>query len=352
MRLVRSLPVLLPMVLMLALTTFGVRLYLWLEPASDPSALEAKPVVVYIKPNTGVRGIADLLGEAGVIKSRWVFLALAFLEGSLTSLQAGEYQFSPTMSTEEVLKALQEGRVITHLVTIPEGFTLQQIAELLSSERLVDVARFEVVAQDPQFVASLGLTGDSVEGFLFPDTYRLTRRMSEEEIIRVMVGRFRQVFGPAFRARAREVDLSVREVVTLASVIEKEAKVNRERPLIAGVFVNRLRRDMPLQADPTIIYTHPDLRGRLTRADLRTPSPYNTYLRPGLPPGPISNPGRASLEAALFPARTPYLYFVAKNDGTHYFSRTLSDHERAVRRYQGGGVQVEAARPAGRSLPR
>jgi UPF0755 protein len=208
------------------------------------------------------------------------------------------------------------------------------VASLLATERLVDADRFSALAHDPETAKRLGVPGASLEGYLFPDTYRLTRGMGEEEILRVMVSRFRQALPADFEARCARLDLTPHEVVTLASVIEKEAALNEERPIISAVFHNRLRRRMPLQSDPTAVYGLREKR-RITPEDLQRNTPYNTYLHAGLPPGPIANPGLASLMAAVNPGRVSFLYFVAKNDGSHHFSQTLEQHGEAVRLYQG-----------------
>ena len=238
------------------------------------------------------------------------------------------------MSLLEVLRRLESGRVVTHQVTIPEGFTALDIAQLLASERLADPVRFMALVGDPALATRLGLPGPTLEGYLFPDTYRLSRGMGEEEILQIMAARFRQVVPADIEARAERLQLDIRGVITLASLIEKEAKQDRERPIIAGVFLNRLRLSMPLQSDPTAVYGAPDPRRRVTPLDLQRKTPYNTYQNPGLPPGPIANPGLSSILAVLSPARVSYLYFVAKNDGTHFFSRTLDEHTHAVRLYQ------------------
>jgi UPF0755 protein len=323
-----------PLVVALLLTAVGVRTYLQFDPTQTAPGAEAVATIVYIKPHARVQEIAETLREAGVIQSPWGFLALAYVQGSLKRLQAGEYEFSLHMPLLEVLRRLESGRVITHQVTIPEGFTALDIAQLLASEQLADPARFMALTEDPALAARLGVPGPTLEGYLFPDTYRLSRGMGEEEIIRVMVARFRQVVPADIEARAERLNLNTRGVITLASLIEKEAKLDRERPIIAGVFYNRLRLNMPLQSDPTAVYGAPDPRRRVTPLDLQRKSPYNTYQTAGLPPGPIANPGLPSIMAALNPARVKYLYFVAKNDGTHFFSRTLEEHTQAVRLYQ------------------
>lgn len=323
--------------LALAMTAVGVRTYLQSDIAGLTGAGIGPPTIVYIKPKTGVQEIAQTLREAGVIQSRWVFLTLAYLQGSLTRLQAGEYEFTRGMSILEILRKLEAGRVITHQVTIPEGFTAQDIGRLLAGERLVDADRFTALVKDPQFVESQGVPGNTLEGYLFPDTYRLTRGMGEEEVLRIMVARFHQSAPKDIEERAERLGLDLHSVVTLASLIEKEAKLDSERPLVAAVFHNRLRRNMPLQSDPTAVYGAASPRRRITPLDLRRQTPYNTYLRAGLPPGPIANPGLASLKAALNPAHVNFLYFVAKNDGSHFFSRTLEQHAQAVRKYQARG---------------
>ncbi|MGH7369597.1 MAG: endolytic transglycosylase MltG, partial [Candidatus Methylomirabilaceae bacterium] len=287
--------------------------------------------------HTSSFGIATALKEAGVIRSRLGFLAVAFVQGAHRRLLPGEYEFDQKVFLLEVIKRLEQGRGLVHQVTIPEGLAAQQIAELLAEQGLADRDRFMSLARDRVLLEAQGIEGDSFEGYLFPDTYRLVKGHREEAIIQLMLRRFQGVFGPEEQALADKLGMSVRDVVTLASLIEREAKVPQERPVISAVFHNRLRLRMPLQSDPTVLYALSRFSGRLTRANLQAPSPYNTYLNNGLPPGPIANPGRASIMAALQPAATRYLYFVSKNDGTHAFSRTLREHEVLVRRYQIGG---------------
>jgi UPF0755 protein len=322
------------LILAVALTAIGVRTYLHSDPARFPGVRPGAPKIVYIKPKSGVQEIAYTLWEAGVIRSRWAFLGMAYLQGAPTRLKAGEYEFTHGMSLREILQKLEAGRVVTHQITIPEGFTALDIARLLAGEKLVDVDRFMALVMDTRFVEDLGVPGNTLEGYLFPDTYRLTRGMGEEEMLQIMVTRFRQAVPKDLDAQAQRVGLDAHSVVTLASLIEKEAKLDSERPLVAAVFYNRLRRNMPLQSDPTAVYGVPGPRRRITTLDLKRKTPYNTYLKAGLPPGPISNPGLASIQAVLDPAPVNYLYFVAKNDGTHYFSRTLAQHAEAVRKYQ------------------
>jgi UPF0755 protein len=237
----------------------------------------------------------------------------------------------------EVLDALVKGQVKPHLVTIPEGYTLSQIAQLLEDLNLVEKKGFLQKASSPAFINTLGLSqlaGPTLEGYLFPDTYHLFREMDPEEVIQMMVHQFKKVFGPDLANRASELGISEREVVILASIIEKETPLSEEKPLISAVFQNRLKKKIPLQSDPTVIYGIKNFNGNLTKEHLMRPTPYNTYLIAGLPPTPICNPGKDSLLAAVRPAPVPYLYFVSKNDGSHFFSSDIEEHNRAVWKYQ------------------
>jgi len=300
-----------------------------------PSAHETVRAVV-IRPQTGAFDIAKTLKDAGVIRSRVAFLTVAIVRGTQRRLLAGEYEFIPGLSLLEVIHRIEQGKGLVNQVTIPEGYAARQIAKLLQDKGLVDENRFMALLKDQRLLQQYGVEGPSLEGYLFPDTYRFVREMTEEAIIGLMIQRFAGIFGSAEQARARELQMSVAEVMTLASLIEREAQADKERPLISAVFHNRLRLGMPLQSDPTVLYSLSRFSGKLTRANLRAPSPYNTYLHRGLPPGPIASPGRASVMAALYPASSEYLYFVSRNDGTHVFSNTLREHGAMVRRYQIG----------------
>ncbi|MBZ0158853.1 MAG: endolytic transglycosylase MltG [bacterium] len=311
----------------------GVGLVWYVLGGPAPSTNEATRAVV-IRPQTGAFDIARRLKEARVIRSRVAFLAVAVARGTQRRLLAGEYEFVPGLNLLEVVRRLEQGKGFVHQVTIPEGFSARQIAEALQGKGLVDQDRFMSLLRDRQLLTQYRVDGESLEGYLFPDTYRLTKGLGEEAIIGLMVQRFTEVFGPAERARAIELKMSVAQVVTMASLIEREAKADEERPLISAVFHNRLRLGMPLQSDPTVLYSLSRFSGKLTKTNLRARSPYNTYLHRGLPPGPIASPGRASVKAALYPASSRYLYFVSKNNGTHAFSNTLREHGAMVRRYQ------------------
>jgi len=321
---------------LLAFVWFGLYLagwYLELTRPAAPKEADVHPKIVFIPPGTPFNRIAELLKQEGLIYSKWGFTLEAFRLGLLDRLKAGEYEIDPRMSPAEILRLLAEGRVVTYLVTVPEGYNLWQIAPLLQKVHICDPEEFFAIVRNREFLKEMGIPGETAEGFLFPDTYAYYRGLSCRAMITKMIERFWEVW-QEFAPRAKERGLSVLEVVTLASIVEKEALDPRERPLIAGVFWNRLKRDMPLQADPTVRYAVKKFRSRLRKRDLRVRNPYNTYVYRGLPPGPICSPGKDSIRAVLWPAETDYLYFVAKGDGTHYFSRTLREHWQAVQRYQ------------------
>jgi UPF0755 protein len=285
----------------------------------------------------GVRAVAGELAKSGIIRSGLAVTLAYDLFYPGQRLKAGEYEFTLPAPAKDVLFKIFRGRIYLRPVTVPEGLTGREIADLLGSEAQVAPDSFLAAFRDPAPVADLDRRAQNLEGYLFPDTYLLPRKATAEEFVEVMVGEFRKVFDDAWRKRAAELGLSIRDVVTLASLIEKETGRAEERPLVAAVFHNRLRIGMKLDCDPTVIYglkLENRYSGRLLSRDLRSPSPYNTYVHPGLPPGPICNPGQLSLEAALYPAQESYLYFVARGDGSHTFSRTFGEHQRAVQRFQ------------------
>ncbi|MCJ7546380.1 MAG: endolytic transglycosylase MltG [Deltaproteobacteria bacterium] len=303
-----------------------------------PPNLRGERRQVVIPQGVPFKGVARILDEGGLLRSPTGFYLMARLMGVTERVQAGEYELSTTMLPLVILHKLVTGDVMKYRITIPEGYTIRQIALRLKEEGIIeDEEQFLALAFSAEFVAGLGIEGKGVEGYLFPDTYLLPKGVSPIEIIKTMVGKFKQVYGPDFARRAAELGMTDREVVILASIIEKETGVSEERPLISAVFHNRLKRGIPLCSDPTVIYGIPDFDGNLRKRDLERKTPYNTYLKRGLPPGPIANPGRSSLLAALYPAPVQYLYFVSRNDGSHYFSTTLREHNEAVWQYQQGG---------------
>jgi UPF0755 protein len=297
-------------------------------PAGEP-----RSVIVRVYPGTSLAGVADALQQQGVITSAWKFRWLARLTGKGAYLRAGEYDLNPGHTPGRILDTLAQGKVRLNEVTIPEGYNMVQIAATLQAAGLVKSERFLAICADQTLIREMGVEGDTLEGYLFPDTYDIPFYMSEEAIIRMMVKHFKTVWG-RYGAEAKRQGMSMRKVVTLASIVEKETGRADERPLVSAVFRNRLRQGMRLQSDPTVIYGLSGFNGDLTRRDLLTPHPYNTYTESGLPAGPIANPGEASIKAALRPAQCQYLYFVSRNDGSHQFSCCLSDHNAAVNHYQ------------------
>ncbi|MBI5588602.1 MAG: endolytic transglycosylase MltG [Deltaproteobacteria bacterium] len=317
--------------ILVALVVISTHLYITFF---TPASREGGARTVYIQKGTGFRMVAENLEKAGVVRDAESFIYAARLLGAYKKVQAGEYEFDRSMTPLEILNALTKGKVKKHLVTIPEGYNIQEVAEVLSEEGLADPGDFTAKATDRYFVATLGLEGRTLEGYLFPDTYSLTRGMTVEEIITKMVDKFKTVYTAEFDSAARAKGMSMRTVVTLASIIEKETGAPEERDLISAVFHNRLKNRIKLQSDPTVIYDIKDFDGNLTKKHLLAKTPYNTYVNYGLPPGPIANPGKASLKAAISPARADYLYFVSRNNGTHQFSSSLKDHNRAVDSFQ------------------
>ncbi|HZP37455.1 MAG TPA: endolytic transglycosylase MltG [Methylomirabilota bacterium] len=299
-----------------------------------PDTLHTSPRVVEIPAHKGVMEVAEILDDAGVIRSRVGFVMLAVARGSFRSLKAGEYQIPQGTNTVRVLERLEGGHVMQHMIVFQEGGTLGELARQLEAERLAPASDILRVARDAVFLKTLDIQADSVEGYLFPDTYQFVKGMTPEEILARMVARMREKLSPELVAEARARNLSVHQMLTLASIIEKEAVESSEMPLISAVFWNRLHKLMPLQADPTVQYAVGKDRRRLTREDLQVDSPYNTYRRQGLPPGPIASPGRAAMQAAVRPANVKYLYFVAMDDRHHQFSTNLADHNAAVARYR------------------
>jgi UPF0755 protein len=300
------------------------------------SLVRQGPLVVEIAPQAGVLTIARRLHEAGVVRSRWAFVALGAARGAARRLKAGEYEIPRGASTLDVVRLIESGRVRQHPVLHPEGATVSELARALETARLAAADDVVRVAADRAFLATVGVEAPSVEGYLFPDTYQFVRGMKVEDILGRMVQRMRGKLTPEVRLGAQARGLGVHQLLTLASIVEREAAVPEEQRLIAAVFWNRLQLDMPLQADPTVQYALGKERRMLTRADLLTDHPFNTYRRAGLPPGPIASPGMGAIQAALDPAPVKYLYFVAISaDGRrHHFSTTVEEHNAAVARYR------------------
>jgi UPF0755 protein len=303
-----------------------------------PPTFRGEEKRVLISKGSTFREVVQALDEEGLLRSPAGFYLMARALGIAGSVQAGEYELNTAMTPSVILHKLVSGDVVKYRVTIPEGYTVQQIAVRLAELGIIkEREEFLQAAFSSDFNTMLGIEGKSVEGYLFPDTYLFSKEVAPAEVIKAMVGKFKRVYTTDFSQRAAELGMTDREVVILASIIEKETGLSEERPLISAVFHNRLKRGMPLCSDPTVIYGIKDFDGNLRKKDLDKRTPYNTYLVRGLPPGPIANPGRESIEAALYPAQVKYLYFVSRNDGSHHFSATIREHNEAVRRYQKGG---------------
>lgn len=298
-----------------------------------PLPQEPKTVRLLFRRNWNAQQIGVLLVQNRVISNARLFALLARVSGRSRNLQPGRYTLPMGISEFRALQLIERGGERLVRVTIPEGFTLRQIARRMAAEDVCDSLAFITAARDTQLLRRLGIVRTSAEGYLFPDTYLLPVESPADEIVGLMYRRFRGVLA-ALTDTGTLTPQRRHEVVTLASLIEAEAEQDSERPLIASVFLNRLKRRMPLQSCATVQYLLPQRKAVLTAADTRIESPYNTYLHPGLPPGPINNPGRSSLQAALQPAETDYLYFVAKGDGRHHFSATFAAHLAAQRRYR------------------
>ncbi|MBI2342699.1 MAG: endolytic transglycosylase MltG [Deltaproteobacteria bacterium] len=281
--------------------------------------------------------IAEQLARAGIIRSPALFAVYARLARVDRSIKAGEYQFQSGLSSFDVLNKLKNGDCKLYKITLIEGWTAAQIADYLANQSFAAPSfgpHFLSVINDEYFAKSAGVDEKSLEGYLFPNTYFIERPRTAEWLVSRLVYEFKKAYTGELEARAKEIGFSQREVITLASIIEKETGLDSERAIISSVFHNRLKKKMPLQADPTVIYGLKGFDGNLRKADLSNPHLYNTYVHQGLPPGPISNPGLASIRAALWPATTDFLYFVARGNGSHEFTKTLSEHSKAVAKYQ------------------
>jgi UPF0755 protein len=291
--------------------------------------------ILYVSRGRSFHAIVDSLEAKGIIRSRRMFELVARLTGGTDRLQVGKYLFSSGISNMDIYRALRSGKgSLIISATLPEGTTARVQARILAHHLGIDSARYMHLVRDPSFTHSLGVEAASLEGYLFPDTYGFSWEPAEDEVIRRQVAEFRQFFNDTLQQRASELGWTVDRAITFASIVEGEAVLGEERPIIAGVYHNRLRIGMKLEADPTIQYIVPDGPRRLLFSDLKTDSPYNTYMYAGLPPGPVNNPGRSSIVAALYPVQHSYLFFVANGKGGHWFSRSYDEHVRNVRKYR------------------
>jgi UPF0755 protein len=332
------------LVTVVALGTATFQMIRWVERPAVPPSQHPPSKVIVIPDRSTFQQVASLLVREGLIKSRMAFLLFGKWQSADRKIHAGEYELNAGMTPADILSRLLSGQVVLHSITVPEGLTAVQIADLLAQQGIADRKEFLQFIYDKGFMTSLAIKAETLEGYLYPDTYKFPRGVKPKEILTAMVEHVRRVFDLDLQNRAQELKMTFHEVLTLASVIEKETGVDGERADISAVFHNRLKKHIPLQSDPTVIYGLEKFDGNLRKKDLSSLSPYNTYRWVGLPPGPIANPGGQAIRAALFPSSSRALFFVSRNDGTHQFSATLAEHNEAVEKYQKRPFR-RAARP-------
>ncbi len=320
------------------LTAIHFYVALFVPPSSEKAWKE-----VQVTEGMSFKAIAATLQKEGIIRYRGYFEIIGRLQGITRKVRVGYYGLGSHMSLLEVLDALRKGKIIEYEVVIPEGYNLYQIGWTLTGTPLIssDPNDFIKVATDKKFARDLGIDADRLEGYLFPDTYYLPKGITVPEIARRMVQRYKEVFTDDLRKRAWETGFTEHQIITLASIVEKEAKVGAERKLISAVYHNRLKLGMRLQADPTAVYGLKAWITKVSAQDLKRKTPYNTYLHKGLPPGPIANPGRGAILATLYPENVGFLFFVAQGDGSHYFSKDYGEHGKAIGRYKANRKKVK-----------
>jgi UPF0755 protein len=332
--------------LIVLVSAFG----LWLrrELASSYYGAENAESFIEIPRGADTDAIAEALEAGGALRYKLPFQLYVRWSGLARRLQAGEYRFAAPARPGEIAQRLVQGDVFFHAITVPEGLTARETTALLARSGLGNEREMRDLLSRTDWISDLDSRAVSLEGYLFPETYHFPRRINSEQILKAMIAQFRIRISKLLSAAPLPAGWTFPQIVNLASMIEKEAKVIEERRLVASVLANRLRKKIPLACDPTIIYALKQAgsyNGNLRKADLSAASPYNTYIHPGLPPGPIANPGIDSLLAAMSPARSDYLYYVSRNDGTHFFSKDLQSHLLAVARYQKQGARSIARNP-------
>ena len=323
--------------ILIILGILGSAVWLYTTVGRPYKGYDAPEVFVEIAPGSGPASMGRVLAAAGIVPSAASFRTAVWLRGSGRRLQAGEYRFDAPISPADVVDKLARGEVYLQPITFREGLNIRQMAAVFEERGFGTAREFIKAASNPEAIAELDSRATDLEGYLFPDTYTLPRKVTAEQLVARMVARFEQSLTPDIREQAAARGLSLRQLVTLASLVEKETAKGEERPLVAAVYANRLKIGMGLQCDPTVIYALERAgrySGNLTRDNLKFDSPYNTYRYAGLPPGPIAAPGLAALQAAASPADVPYLYFVSRNDGSHAFAATLDEHNRNVHQWQ------------------
>lgn len=303
--------------------------------ATTPASASQDGQVVEIKPGMTLKQVAHLLADKELLNEPSTFMLYTYLQGEQNHIQAGEYRFSPSMPPHDILEALTSGMAVLYTVTIPEGYRITDIAGLLEAKGLVDKPAFIEATRNRELLESLHIPSGSLEGYLYPETYKFSKAGGARRIVQTLLDTFKErVLQPERVQQAEAMQFTFHEIITLASLIEKETGLGKERKLISSVFHNRLAKKMRLQTDPTVIYAMVNFDGNIRKKDLSIDSPYNTYKHFGLPPGPIASPGLESIQAALDPEETDFLYFVSRKDGSHQFSTNYKDHIRAVQKYQ------------------
>lgn len=303
--------------------------------ATTPASASQDGQVVEIKPGMTLKQVAHFLADKELLSEPSTFMLYTYLQGEQNHIQAGEYRFSPSMPPRDILEALTSGMAVLYTVTIPEGYRITDIAGLLEAKGLVDKPAFIEATRNRELLESLHIPSGSLEGYLYPETYKFSKAGGARRIVQTLLDTFKErVLQPERVQQAEAMQFTFHEIITLASLIEKETGLGKERKLISSVFHNRLAKNMRLQTDPTVIYAMVNFDGNIRKKDLSIDSPYNTYKHFGLPPGPIASPGLESIQAALDPEESDFLYFVSRKDGSHQFSTNYKDHVRAVQKYQ------------------
>ena len=324
------------LILSVVLVTGMVFIYLLYDYGNTPAGSSTEEHLVEIKPGMTLRQVAKHLADKDLLDEPSAFVLYTYLQGKQNGIKAGEYLFSQSIPPWKILESLNNGKAILYTVTIPEGYRITEIAELLEKKGLVNRDAFITETRNEYLLKSFNITsGESLEGYLYPETYKFTKGAGARKIVKKLVDTFRQrVQTPELMKQIKASKLSFHEIITLASLIEKETGLETERKLISSVFHNRLAKNMRLQTDPTVIYAMVNFDGNIRKKDLSIDSPYNTYKYRGLPPGPIASPGLDSIRAAMDPEPTKYFYFVSRKNGSHQFSTNYEDHNRAVQKYQ------------------